>query len=377
MHAYVVGFRGRGTDARDWDRAVLVANDAVEIYYFVGFRAAAVYLTPGAATRLQNHPGVAWMHADTAGPVAYGTGEVASWTYAVHGFNQTYSYRLGQPAVHVAVIGNGVQCSLADLDSLCQTGVEITGPPNVDGGSSHETFIASIIGAKVGNGIGVKGGAPRVGLYSIRAAELIAGIPSLSCTNHAMAIEIAVDPDGPVNADVISDSYGYFGTTSISCPQVDSALDYAHATNTVVVASAGNGGYNDVWWPAEHQYTIAVSSVKQSPLRLSTGSNYGPEIDIAAGGENVKGLDRYGSVVTESGTSWAVPQVVAAIALLIDDKLEVEGCKPRIPEIEAALFDNTQAPADPFVEDWYGSGVLDAWAAFSSDWMTVPCFEWP
>ncbi|HEX9728639.1 MAG TPA: S8 family serine peptidase [Gemmatimonadales bacterium] len=375
MESYVVGFDGAADGFRDADAALLESIGAIEKYYFVGFRATKIYATLEGLATLRANSRVTWIDSsDAMGSTHIVPGsEQTSWAYNVHHFDSAYAVFMdGQAAVRVAVIGDGVECDLTDI--TCATGATVTtGDPNEDGGSEHETEIASIIAAAVGNGAGIKGGAPTVSLHSVRATTYVDGRLTFYCSDMAEAIEVAVDPDGLIDADVVNLSY--YDRMDIGCAATDSSLWYASSVNALVVVLTGNTGVNNVMWPADHSLTVAVGYVTQNPLKRYSSSNWGDEVDITAGGVWVKALDADGDVVSVLGGSFAVPYVVAAFALLIDQKLNDEGCNPRILEMKAALFDNAQEPDDPWVESWYGSGVLDVWAALGSDWMTVPCLE--
>jgi hypothetical protein len=370
---YIVGFHGAGEDLRGEDQAVLQAVGAIERYYFYGFRATAVYLDSSAVARLRIAPTVAWI--DSADATGSPTWETTSWTFSQHGFSaaQTGGY-FGHGDVRVAVIGNGVQCALDDLS--CGTGWDVTGEPNVDGGSGHETAVASIIGAEVNNGIGIKGASPSVSLHSVRAAEWNprAGRYELQCAHLAVALDAAASFGG-IDADIVSLNYRWRPQDACGTG-VDSALKSAVWGNGAIVVVAAGNDTSSVAYPANHPLTLAVSAMKQSPFKIAPFSNVGPEIDIAAGGVDVKLLDPFGGVYTSWGTSFAAPHVVSALALLYGQKLSEQGCKPDPAEAKAALFDNTQDPDPPILTDWYGAGALDVNAAIGSDWMQIVCLEW-
>jgi subtilisin len=358
---YVVGFHGSGKDDRAADRTLLRSAGAIEQYYFYGFRATAAWLDSAAVRRLRANPAVAWI--DTSDAKGHPAGQ-ASWSYVRHGFNLAHNAGFfGEGGVRVAIIGNGVECSLADI-TFCGTGVNITGEPNVDGGTNHETYIASILAAGVGNGIGIKGGAPYTSLHSIRATD--PWYHYISCADLAEALDIAA-AYWEVDADIVSLSYVWDAPCGTA---VDQALGFAvSGQGAVVVAAAGNDGVGYVRYPASSPLALAVSAVTESPFRIASFSNYGPEIDIAAAGHNVKALDALGGVQVVEGTSFAVPHVVAALALLYAQKLRMYACKPSAGEATSALFDNIQYPDPPFMTDWYGAGVLDVYAALTSDWL--------
>ena len=120
---------------------------------------------------------------------------------------------------------------------------------------------------------------------------------------------------------------------------------------------------------------MAVSAVKQDPMVLAPSSNYGPQIDIAAGGDGIVTLNPAGNIVTVNGTSFAAPFVTAAMALLIDQKLALEGCKPFPWELKNAIKNSAQAPDGTFDPNKYGAGVLDINAALNSSWIEDPCLD--
>jgi subtilisin family serine protease len=299
--------------------------------------------------------------------------ETTSWSFIRHHFDQAQSVGfLGDGEVRVAVIDDGIQCSLADIS--CGTGVDVTGEgfdPNVDGGHtpSHETRIASIIAAAVGNGLGVKGGAPYVSLHSVRAF----GTDSLSCQDMAQALDVAA-AYWELDADIINLSWGYYQGAYLG--QCETLLSNAVAgavagNDAIVVAAPGDNG-GPVAFPANLPQALAVSGLQMSPYGLVTIaplSNRGPEVDIAAGGWNIASLDRTGSVSTASGTSYAVPHVAAALALLHAQRLDVVGCKPSAGDAKAVLFNNTHLPDAYPHPSLYGAGVLDVHAALVSGWL--------
>jgi subtilisin family serine protease len=378
---YIVGFYGSGKDDRAADRNVLRSAGAVEQYYFYGFRATAAFLDSAAVDRLQKNPAVAWI--DSSREAAVPFSETTSWAFTQHHFDQAQSAGyLGDAQVRVAIIGDGIQCSLADLQNKCGTGVDITGEgvnPNVDGGHTgvaHETRIASIIAAQVGNGIGIKGGAPYVSIHSVYATDPDSAA-LMTCEDMAQAIDFANSPWG-LGADIINLSWGIFpgegpGEAHADCRDLlSNTLQGVGAGNhTILVAAPGDSAGAPVAYPAALSQAVAVSALQftfPGGITIWPHSTYGPEIDIAAGGSNIPALDETGAVSSRSGTSYAVPYVAAGFALLYAQKLSLLGCKPTAYEAKFALFNSTLWGRwmDP---NLYGAGVLDVYAALTSDWL--------
>jgi subtilisin family serine protease len=325
---------------------------------------------------IARNPAVAFIDSAIPGQGDKPLTEVTGWSYTRHRFNETYSSGwTGSGGVRVAVIGDGVECDLAEI--LCGTGFNVVGhgwDPDVDGGTSHETEAASIIAAVVGNGIGIRGAAPAVTIYSVLAFLPDSGI---TCPNSADAIDVAADGLGPIRAHVINYSYGGY----YPCPSRDSVI-YGNY-QVLVVAPAGNDGIGTLMDPATNPYTVAVTATTSGDVLwydspYGSASNYGSGVTLAAGGKDVKALLYTGFVTTVSGTSVAAPHVTAAIALIIGRKLATEGCVPDRDDVVLALTSSAVPPEPPFVTNWYGAGILHAAAAVDSAIAQdrIICVEW-
>lgn len=124
-------------------------------------------------------------------------------------------------------------------------------------------------------------------------------------------------------ANVINMSVQYNLTLPSSINNVQNAIDYAHGLGVVLVAATGNMDscgnstvpYDVVCYPARMPNVIAVSGTDSRDL-LGTFSNFGPEVDVAAPGNQIRSTISNGSYDYMFGTSMAAPHVSGLAALL-------------------------------------------------------------
>lgn len=117
-----------------------------------------------------------------------------------------------------------------------------------------------------------------------------------------------------------------------------------------VVVSAGNENANcDNLFPAGLSSVITVSSIDTNKTKAAH-SNYGSSVDFCAPGTNISGYTSTGGVYNDfAGTSYAAPQISAAIALLSMDP--ERGLKD--------LQDGCMDLGSPGWDQYYGYGLPD------------------
>lgn len=93
------------------------------------------------------------------------------------------------------------------------------------------------------------------------------------------------------------------------------ALAGALDRGLVLIAAAGNGGAEGLGYPAAHPGVIAVTAI-DAELRLYARANWGAGLAFAAPGVDIWAPAGGGRARYHSGTSFAVPFVAAAAALL-------------------------------------------------------------
>jgi Subtilase family len=180
--------------------------------------------------------------------------------------------------------------------------------------AGHGTFIAGII-EQLAPGC------------SIRVVSVISGLGDGVESEIVTAIlaEAAL-PEGD-RPDILSMSFG--GPGLAGAPALRSAVAKAQQSGIVVVASAGNEGTSDPQYPAAYDGVVGVGAV--GPDGPTPWTNYGSWVNACAPGAdlvssffadfdgpdprvNTEDPDRFGGWARWSGTSFATPVVVAALA---------------------------------------------------------------
>ncbi len=293
------------------------------------------------------------------------------------GYADTLPPFAGDPTT-VAVIDSGIDRTSPDLAGAVPL-APIDEAHDKNASLVHGTAVAGIIAADADNGIGGTGvGVPYVKMVDYRVVSGGDVDPAV----EAKAIHDAVG----AGARVINLSLG--GNRDPKVPALDEfsreerdAISYAVKNNVVVVAAVGNslsgtGAYAS--WPAALRHVIGVSAV-DSREAWASFSNTDPVFnDIAAPGVGIittvprsltptgSSLDAppgmtIGSDGTVLGTSFAVPHVTAAAAVLIARHPELTASQVVwILEHTARRLGGTPGVGrDPFT----GFGLLDVTAA--------------
>ena len=196
-------------------------------------------------------------------------------------------------------------------------------------------------------------------------------------------------------ADVLSNSWGGGAPADI----VDFAIHQAKTEGRgglgcVVVFSSGNAD-GPVSYPATLSEVVAVGATNQFDERCDVedwgydldgnpqGSNYGPEIDVAAPGVNIFTTDITGAGGYNSGgnpadadyfgsfagTSAAAPFVSGLAALVLSRNPTLTS-----DQVQAAIENHALDLGNPGHDDFFGSGRIDAYATLSAVAGYVPVF---
>ena len=266
--------------------------------------------------------------------------------------SQVYLDTIGAPAawntttgagVTVAVLDSGVDSSQPDLDGASGGGNKIAGitnicaqPPTSDplcAGNGddlgHGTHVTGILAADTNNSIGVAslGWNVRVDVFKVLDAQ-----GNGNTADVATAIYDAV----AAGVRVINMSLSNFSCPADpnECgpdPDEGAAVEYALAHNVIVVAAAGNDGFNSPTYPASYPGVLSVAATDDGGT-VQNFSQWGSAANIAAPGLNIVSTWNDGFYHVLSGTSMAAPQVAAAAALMIAHDPTLSG-----PQITALL----------------------------------------
>mgnify|MGYP000155239113 CR=1 FL=1 len=210
--------------------------------------------------------------------------------------------------VKVALLDSGVDyvdgIDLADRINLVEEEDYVV--PMYQDLTGHGTGIASIICA---NGEGsIKGVNPNVDLYSVKVLD---GENKAPLSRIIKGIYWCIDND----VNIINMSFG----TSTYSNAMKKAVEDAYNAGILMVGASGNNA-DKVEYPAAFKEVMAVASTN-AEAEISSFSNTGKELDIAAPGEKIRTSSFFGGIVVTHGTSIAVPHVVGIASLLWEKDL--------------------------------------------------------
>ncbi len=328
----------------------------------------------------------------TSNPASAGGGDLVSddplfarqWHHRLIGAEAAWLRSTGE-GVRVAIVDSGVSVATSsEDDGLCRplageydAVLDLEGPGTAADVHGHGTFIAGVVAQCTGNGIGGAGLASGAAILAIRACT-----EDSECTSSDVAT--AIDWATTHGAQVINLSLG-MACGSADWPECSTAIENdaiarAASAGVVLVANSGNGQQDHLGFPANHPQVMGVGAVEARLLKTSY-SSWGSALSVMApGGEPDVDTDSDGfedQILQEtlrqicqpflpvgfsfchwSGTSFAVPHVVAAVALLLEEHPTASRAQLRRAIEESALDRGA-----PGFDALYGHGVLQADAA--------------
>ncbi|HSJ73661.1 MAG TPA: S8 family serine peptidase, partial [Miltoncostaeaceae bacterium] len=222
------------------------------------------------------------LHAEPADALDPATGRAYGWALgAVRAGEAIAAAGGGAPSSPVAVVDSGVDAGHPDLAGRVMPGRDVLRLGTTQDALGHGTFVAGLVSAVDGNGVGGRGVAGATPIIPVR----VTASGSIRSADLAAGMVAAVD----AGARVVNVSIGGPGITSVE----EAALDYARRRDVLVVASAGNSAQsgNDVEYPAaavggdDGGWSTGLSVAATDPLGWPAPfSSFNRHVSIAAPG---------------------------------------------------------------------------------------------
>jgi thermitase len=246
----------------------------------------------------------------------------------------------------VAVIDTGVDYTHEDLANKVIKGYDFINNDNDPMDDHfHGTHVAGIVAAETNNAVGIAGVAPSAKILAIK-------VLSRNGEGTDLQISKGIIYAADNGAKVINLSLGGPGWSFV----LDDAIQYARKKGCLVVASAGNAGTNEIYYPASYNGVVSVAAT-DSYDKKAFFSNFGPDVDIAAPGVDILSTynkDGTPGYVYASGTSMAAPVVCGAAALIFAGNPTYTG-----DQLQRALLLATDDLGIPGRDDYFGYGLVD------------------
>jgi subtilisin family serine protease len=249
------------------------------------------------------------------------------------------------PVSTIGVIDTGID---REHEALRGQSIEIVSGLQIHGAPSqrdHGTAVAALLVGRIGSS--APGLLPEARLLAVDAFYRDGGTADRTdVTTLVTALEALAER----NIRVVN--------MSLSGPPnevLKRAIASAQAKGMTIIAAAGNNGAGaEPSYPAAYPGVIAVTAVdgKRDVYRRATQGDY---IDLAAPGVDLWVAAPGGGGTTKSGTSYAVPFISAAAAIL-----HASDTTRNPVDLQAALENSTVDLGKPGRDKTYGQGLLQA-----------------
>ncbi|MCF8242892.1 MAG: S8 family serine peptidase [Melioribacteraceae bacterium] len=221
--------------------------------------------------------------------------------------------------------------------------------PTPDAPNYHGTLVAGITSAETNNSIGIAS----IGYNSSLMPVKITDNNDLFVVDGFDGIVYAVDN----GASIINCSWGNYDYSILGKEVVDFAIE----NDVLVVAAAGNDGYDEIFYPAAYDGVLSVGATSQTD-EIWSATNYGTQVDLMAPGQDIYSTESGDGYATASGTSLASP-MVAGLAALVKNHFDYNALQ--VAEQIRATTDDIYT-VNPSLEYLLGSGRINAYSALTS-----------
>ena len=292
---------------------------------------------------------------------------------------QAWEIQKGAPEIAIAVLDEGVDTYHEDLAAVIKgayDGMDDDTFQEPNAWDGHGTACAGLAAAVHDNARGIRGIGGGCSLKAVRIAA--SPSPGASWRTSNAVISRSIDWAWENGADVLSNSWGGGAPSSAIINAFERARTQGRdGKGCVIVVAAGNES-SAVSFPGDQPNMLTVSASNEfDEFKTKTsadgetwwGSNFGPEVDVAAPGvhnwtTDIMGSSGYtsGHYTDFNGTSSATPIVAGACALLLS-------ANPSLTESEVRSIICKSADkvgSTPYVNgrnDQFGFGRLNCLAA--------------
>lgn len=217
--------------------------------------------------------------------------------------------------INIGIMDVAVQTDHIDLSTL--PGYDPTGMPL--GTDRHGTVCAGAAAAIGNNGTLVTGSAFQANIIQLRIGYNPTSDPTYGFFDSTDAWQYGALEQAVYNlpVHVLSCSFGLGNPSSLVMSGFQLAYQNGGRSGRgiPIFAATGNGGTNNISYPASSPYTMAVGSTGTADTRTPS-SNYGAELGIVAPGQNIYTTAYQNTYIVTGGTSLATP-ITAGIAAMI------------------------------------------------------------
>ena len=275
----------------------------------------------------------------------------------------------GRERTIVGIVDTGIDLGHPDLvHNLLSQGYDFYNDrPGAEDRHGHGTHVAGIIAAQGNNALGVTGICWGARIIPARVFDSDAVGPTSAVIKGIMYC-------ADQGARAINMSLG--GPDIVVSQALADAVKYAFDKGAVMAASAGNDGTAGVWFPAAYDdWVLAAAATNYDDVYLDLamnggdwGSNYGPEVDVAAPGRFIlstwgRGLDfrgRPGWYGYNYGnkTSMSTAFVTGLAALVISARPDLKNTE--VMDVIRLSADDVNAAAHPGADIYIGHGRINA-----------------
>jgi subtilisin family serine protease len=220
-------------------------------------------------------------------------------------FSNTYSYIANGTGVNAYVFDTPMDTENMDFNGRASEGYD--GYPNdsaVCGNcSGHATHVAGLIGGE---------------LYGMAKGVNLISVKVLNCDGHGSWSRLIAGMDWVMDHRENTPAVANMSLSGRKSMTVNHAIDNFAESGVFVVVAAGNSNSNACKYsPAGANNAFTVAANNSNDQRASF-SNYGPCVELYAGGTNVRSDWLCNTTATASGTSMSTP-VVAGVGALYKD----------------------------------------------------------